>query len=154
MDTETAFAILALAAGIFLAWLAVRLLIRDRRPLKLAWAVVALIIAYPALLGPSCWLSSRTGRGREVVSGVYSPFLRLCHAYELQRFCEVLLWYSGCGAADCWHWYFIVYITEPRPGAGDAANQPTFRLMIKWDREVELARPSHVPDAPKAVRGR
>jgi hypothetical protein len=71
-----------------------------------AAVVVAVLLAYPVLLGPCCWLSSRTGLGTSIVSTVYEPIFRaLSPVYNgTSRPLKMLMWYSELCAAEGWNW--------------------------------------------------
>ena len=60
-------------------------------------------ISYVALLGPSCWVSSRTGVGASVVAVVYRPLLLVDEALP-RKGRGFIRWYSEVGAASWWQW--------------------------------------------------
>src|SRR5262245_17069208 len=64
-------------------------------------AVVAL--AYPVSLGPTCWVSSRTGVGAAVVDVVYRP-ISLAADFSPTDAWSFVQWYSRVGAAPGWYW--------------------------------------------------
>jgi hypothetical protein len=64
-------------------------------------AVVALL--YPASLGPSCWVSSRSGGGAYAVSVVYHPMLVAADVSPRPAW-DFIRWYSEVGAAPSWQW--------------------------------------------------
>ena len=69
------------------------------------WATVAClsILGYGVSLGPSCWVSSRTGLGVSVVETVYRPILRVAEAFP-NSVVPVVDRYAGWGAAPGWEW--------------------------------------------------
>ena len=78
-----------------------------KKPGLTFWAavVVAVVLAYPALLGPSCWLSSQTGCGADLVSAIYRPAIRiLFRAPNPTAMQKAITWYSEIGAAAHWNW--------------------------------------------------
>jgi hypothetical protein len=77
------------------------------------WITVALaiaLIAYPISFGPTCWVSSRTGWGYELVPVVYRPMCWL-HVFgpNSTRWC--IDWYARLGAANGWELYHT--LAEP-----------------------------------------
>jgi hypothetical protein len=72
----------------------------------MAIATVA-VLAYPMLLGPCCWISSRTGYGASAVSVAYRPVLLAVDAMPdsmRRRAVKVVLLYSEFGAGPNWYW--------------------------------------------------
>ncbi len=69
------------------------------------WVTVAAValLAYPASLGPSCWVSSRTGVGVPVVDIIYRPILRATDNCP-QSVLRIIQSYSAFGAAPEWGW--------------------------------------------------
>jgi hypothetical protein len=67
------------------------------------WCIVALTIpvAYVVSLGPSCWVSSRTGVGTSVVDVVYRPILLAADACPMPGW-KAIQWYSKVGAPPDW----------------------------------------------------
>jgi hypothetical protein len=133
--------ILALAAGAFFVWFTVRLLNRGKRPRKWFWAVVSMVLAYPALLGPCCWISSRTGWGHQLVTSIYRPLVQLTEPTvvdngllhhttgALHPACN---WYSELGAAEGWHWAAVLVnmiVTYPE---GQFFNDNPDTWSIEW----------------------
>lgn len=69
--------------------------------------IVALLLAYPALLGPCCWMSSRTGWGGDVTARIYRPLFQPFSPRvdeEPGRELNGLTWWSELGAKVGWHW--------------------------------------------------
>lgn len=131
MNADTVIGVLGLAAGALLLWAIVRLVNRGWRKSKGALAVVVVLIAFPLMLGPSCWLCSWTGRGREIVSTVYSPLIRASRNRGMRPFEDVLVWYSCLAAADGWDWQFYAHIIR-YPDADDSTRRQAVNLSIKW----------------------
>jgi hypothetical protein len=72
-----------------------------------ATIVAAVVVGYFALLGPCCWISSRTGWGAGAVSRIYQPVIRLLAPDadgEPGWLLKGLLWYSEAGAKHGWYW--------------------------------------------------
>lgn len=65
----------ALVLAILCTWLAVPLLRKRKREVKLT--AVALPMLYVLSFGPACWISSRTGRGANTVTAVYQPVFNI-----------------------------------------------------------------------------
>jgi len=69
------------------------------------WLTIVAVacLAWPASLGPSCWVTSRTGVGSSVVDVVYSPILLAAEAFP-NCVSVVVERYSSVGAARGWEW--------------------------------------------------
>jgi len=138
MDITTAIAgVLGLAAGALLLWAVIRLANRGWRKSKGARAVVVVMLAFPALIGPSCWLCSCTGRGSENVSALYSPLIRASRNLRIRPLRDALLWYSELGAADGWEWKFSIRVLQ-YPDAADGTKRQAVKLIIDWGGNSEL----------------
>ena len=78
-----------------------------KRPGVGFWAAVAVavVLAYPLLLGPCCWLSSRLDSGAGLVSVIYRPAIRiLFRARNPTVMQTAITWYAEVGAAAGWNW--------------------------------------------------
>ena len=83
--------------------------------------VMAVVLAYPTLLGPCCWVSSRTGRGASLVSAVFQPLKRFGYVGTEEEYGgieKVLDFWSELGAKDDWHW------VGTYAGDGDSGESP------------------------------
>jgi hypothetical protein len=71
-----------------------------------AWAagiLVVILVGYPVSLGPSCWVSSRTGVGTSVVDVAYRPMLLAADRGPTSIW-RCVQWYSKVGAPSGWVW--------------------------------------------------
>lgn len=136
MNTAIIIGVLGLAAGALLLWAVVRVVNRGWRKSKGACAVMVVVLAFPALLGPSCWLSSWTGHGREIVSTVYNPLIRAAGNSGMRPVRDGLLWYSGLAAADGWGWQFRTYIIQ-YPDELDGTRRQAAILLISWGTDSD-----------------
>src|SRR5262245_32809876 len=70
------------------------------------WLTIAAVtcLAYPASLGPSCWVTSRTGVGTSVVAAVYRPILLVADGLPLGVWKKIQR-YSRVGAPPGWSWW-------------------------------------------------
>ena len=78
----------------------------------------AVALFYAALLGPSCWASSRSGVGASAVSLVYGPLLLVADHCPMPVQ-QIVHRYAFVWAADGWRWTsehtwqfrpFVVYL--------------------------------------------
>jgi hypothetical protein len=104
-DMELATAILSFVAAAVAVWLSVRLVNR-RHWANLSWMVGA-ALAYPVMMGPLCWLSSRFGYGASTLAFIYRPVILI----SFDKRCpsairDAVDWYSELGADSSWHWRF------------------------------------------------
>jgi len=111
-----------------------------KRPARFWVAVtVAVLLAYPAFLGPCCWLSSRTGLGAGFVSSVYKPIFRqfpVVYFGEHDRppMLKMLTWYSELWAMDGWSWGpHPSVVQEIRP---DMSSPIVFQTFAVWDWKI------------------
>ena len=84
-----------------------------KKPGLTFWAavVVAVLLAYAALLGPCCWLSSRLDYGAGLVSAIYRPVARISIRNSTPNVIQrAFKWYSEIGAAAGWNWKVDVTI--------------------------------------------
>ncbi len=104
-----------------------------KRPAAGFWAAVAVavVLAYPLLLGPFCWLSSRTGRGAGIVTAVYQPLFHSSSSpsEEPGLMLRGLCWYSELVAANDWHWRPLIHVVEPP----DRPANSTTEWAVDWD---------------------
>ena len=94
-----------------------------RKPTAAFWLMLALLalLAYPLSVGPACWISSRAGRGEQLVTATFRPLMRLCEASKSSALDRMVAWYSEIGAADGWHWFKRTPSQASRGvGAGDS----------------------------------
>src|SRR5262245_59670686 len=70
------------------------------------WLTMAAVacFAYPASLGPGCWVTSRTGVGTSVVAAVYRPILLVADGLPLWVWKKIQR-YSKFGARPGWSWW-------------------------------------------------
>ena len=104
------------------------------------WAAVAaaVVLAYPLLLGPCCWISSRTGSGASVVSAAYRPLFRPSPIldygdYERSPLLRVLTFYSELGAPDDWSWGPHNLVVEDT--RANSSSPYVFRVIGVWSWE-------------------
>jgi hypothetical protein len=90
------------------------------RPGWAFWSAVlfSLPLFYVLLLGPACWISSRTG-GADVVKRVYRPLTWMVHAAGSPVLTDAIQSYSGLGTTGDWSWTFW-------EESGDVAWMPLF----------------------------
>ena len=67
-------------------------------------AVIVAALAYASALGPCCWISSRVGRGEQLVTVIYRPLTWLCEVSQSTLLWRAVVWYSHFGAATGWTW--------------------------------------------------
>ncbi len=90
-------------------------------------AVVTILILYPVLFGPACWITSHAGYRINILSTAYRPLLRLMSREELFEIDHqerpdrsigitssrplttgVLVWWVTCWARNGAHWQYTV----------------------------------------------
>lgn len=72
------------------------------------WCTLSVVggLCYVFLLGPACWISSRTG-GERFVSAAYRPLTWVCDVTESSALDKAIRSYSETWAAWGWHWYQV-----------------------------------------------
>ena len=78
-----------------------------KKPGLTFWAAVAVavVLAYPAFLGPCCWLSSRLDCGADLVSAIYRPAIQFSFQDANPTAMQTAITcYSEIGAAAGWNW--------------------------------------------------
>jgi hypothetical protein len=88
---------------------------RERWAKRTAVALIAVLVAYPLSLGPACWISSHTARGKGIVSAIYEPLIFDSPQFASRSFER----YSQLGAAKGWYWREVSggWQNFPRPGS-------------------------------------
>lgn len=136
MNEPRIIAAAGVAFAAYLTWLFIRLVNRrEKWAIRLAIAT-ALAFAYPALLGPCCWISSRTGYGAKVVNRVYQPlmqwFAATADADEPGLVQRQLEWYSQVGAKADWYWTPVYALETGLNFADDDEGGPVPFVQAGW----------------------
>jgi hypothetical protein len=134
---------MSLAAGTLLVWVPIRVVNRGwrDRQARLGIALLFALVGYPAMLGPCCWVSSRTGWGSRLVTAVYRPLKQQTEAIVLENGLMTSLegplnqacnWYSELGAAEGWHWtagwdHFVENLSQ-----ADKVDNSPYVMTIDW----------------------
>lgn len=122
---------LGLAAASLVVWLPIRILNRGWRDKKarLGIGLLLALLSYPAMLGPSCWISSRSNCGAEAVAFVYGPMILFAFEESSPTFVwDFVMWYSELAADSFWHWELRELGRKP---PGDARALPS-QSYVRW----------------------
>lgn len=147
---------LGLVAASLLVWLPVRIFNRGWRDKKtcLGIGLLLALLSYPAMLGPCCWISSRTGWGRDIVTAAYRPLLgrRTIGPLGSKRGYTIideplpapLTWYAESGAKDGWHWTADITFPTTEP---EDLPRGTYQLTVQWDWDSDDDRAARIAAA-------
>jgi hypothetical protein len=120
-------AVFAVAFVAFVVWLTVRIVNRREKWAKrMAIALSVMLIGYPLLLGPACWMSSRFEFGAGAVSAAYRPVI-VNSPPDVSR---MLMDYSAVWAAPKWSWMHVVEIRAGKPVPAKSGI-----VWIVWKRD-------------------